>query len=156
MVKRWLLKIHQYSHVKLPKELRQESENWRNYLQMDAVSYNQLIQLVTPSIIKQDKTFLMRQAISLHETHCHSQVPAPGRYSKEVEFFNPTRRSVPSRWITNWSEFRSVFHFHSVSLKRTFWSTGSVLWVQLNSSVTTYDKSLPVDLSPSRRNIDCS
>ena len=47
------------------KELREDPDDWRNYLRMDEDAYNQLLHLVTPIIERQNT--VMRESISPHE-----------------------------------------------------------------------------------------
>ncbi|XP_066139302.1 uncharacterized protein [Euwallacea fornicatus] len=63
--KKWLLQRHEYSHVKLLRELNAEPKDYRNYLRMDETTYLKLLSMVTPLIQKQDT--VMRKAISPHE-----------------------------------------------------------------------------------------
>ncbi|KAL4141558.1 hypothetical protein QTP88_004182 [Uroleucon formosanum] len=63
--KDWLLKRSQYSHVNLLNELRFHPEDWHNYLRMDEETYFELLQLVTPLIVKQDTH--LRKSITPHE-----------------------------------------------------------------------------------------
>lgn len=59
----WLLKRGQ---VNLLRELRLESEDWRNYLRMDVNTYEKLLNLVTPGIIFY--LYLFRK-LNLHGHH---------------------------------------------------------------------------------------
>ncbi|KAL5246308.1 hypothetical protein ACI65C_013716 [Semiaphis heraclei] len=61
--KDWLLKRSQYSHVNLLNELRFHPED--QSLRMDEETYFELLQLVTPLIVKQDTH--LRKSITPHE-----------------------------------------------------------------------------------------
>ncbi|VVC40986.1 Hypothetical protein CINCED_3A010497 [Cinara cedri] len=63
--KDWLLKRSQYSHIHLLNELLFHPEYWHNYLRMDKETYLELLQLVTPLIIKQDTH--LQKSITPHE-----------------------------------------------------------------------------------------
>ncbi|CAI6377837.1 unnamed protein product [Macrosiphum euphorbiae] len=63
--KDWLLKRSQYSLINLLNELRFHPEDWHNYLRMDEETYFELLQLVTPLIVKQDTH--LRKSIPPHE-----------------------------------------------------------------------------------------
>ena len=41
--RKWLLKRHNFSHIKLLRELRDEPNDWRNYLRMDIETYTHLL-----------------------------------------------------------------------------------------------------------------
>lgn len=83
--RQWLLKRNQFSHVKLLRELRREPEDWRIYLRMDIETYNFLLKLVTPEIMKQSTC--MRKAISPHERLAATlRYLATGRSYKDLEF----------------------------------------------------------------------
>lgn len=64
-VKEWLLKRRIYSHIHLLNELKFAPEDWFNYLRMDEDTYLELLQKVSPHIIKQDTH--LREAITPHE-----------------------------------------------------------------------------------------
>ena len=62
-VKKWYLCRREQGHTRLLRELRDdEPEDYRNFLRMDAESYDELLNLVMPMIVKQNTT--MREAIS--------------------------------------------------------------------------------------------
>nr|CAH7727216.1 unnamed protein product [Callosobruchus chinensis] len=52
MVEEWLLKGHEFSHVRLLREL--ESDDCCNYLRMDTGTCNHLLKCVTPYIRRQN------------------------------------------------------------------------------------------------------
>ena len=61
--KDWFLKRETYGHVNLLQELRvNEPEDFRNFLRMDAPSFDELLGLVEPLIRKEDT--VMRPSIS--------------------------------------------------------------------------------------------
>lgn len=62
--KEWLAR-KRFNHVNLLSELRAYPKDWKNYLRMDEPTYLDLLNLVTPSISKQNTT--MREAITPHE-----------------------------------------------------------------------------------------
>ena len=77
--------MHNFSHIKLLRELRDEPNDWRNYLRMDIETYTHLLELVTPHIIKQDTC--MRTAISPHERLTATlRFLVAGRSYKDLEF----------------------------------------------------------------------
>lgn len=81
----WLLKRGQYSHIRLLRELRDEPDDWRNYLRMDSSAYSRLLELVTPYVKKEDTC--MRKAISPHERLTATlRFLATGRSYKDLEF----------------------------------------------------------------------
>lgn len=64
--KEWLKDRPKYSHIKLLKELKSLApDDFKNFLRMDNETYDNLLEIVTPLIIKQNT--LMRDAISPHE-----------------------------------------------------------------------------------------
>lgn len=84
-VKEWLLKRNQFSHINLLEELRLEVDDWRNYLRMDESCYLQLLELVTPLIVKRDT--VMRPAISAHERLSATlRFLATGRNYEDLKF----------------------------------------------------------------------
>lgn len=61
--KTWFLQRAKYGHVELLAELRtNEPHDYRNFLRMDALSFDELLELVSPYIRKCDT--IMRQSIS--------------------------------------------------------------------------------------------
>ena len=65
--------------------LRGEPDDWRNYLRMDTSAYCQLLELVTPYILKQDTC--MRKAITPHEKLTATiRYLETGRSLKDLEF----------------------------------------------------------------------
>lgn len=96
--RKWLLKRGQYSHINLLKELSTESNDWRNYLRMDATTYNRLLALVSPYIKKDDTC--MRKAISPHERLSATlRFLATGRSYKDLEFTTIVSKPALSRII---------------------------------------------------------
>ncbi|KAJ8041187.1 hypothetical protein HOLleu_11928 [Holothuria leucospilota] len=64
--KKWFLRRNQLGHARLLRELRDdEPDDYRNFLRMDAASYDELLNLVRPIIQKKDT--IMREAISANE-----------------------------------------------------------------------------------------
>lgn len=63
--KKWLLNRKINSHINLLKDLRDDPNDWRNYLRMDENAYNELLHLVSPLIQRQNT--VMRESISPHE-----------------------------------------------------------------------------------------
>ncbi|KAG5893849.1 hypothetical protein JTB14_002575 [Gonioctena quinquepunctata] len=62
-VKSWLLKRNKFGHDRLVTELRLTSAaDYRNYLRMDAATFSELLEMVTPFI--QKITTNMKEAIS--------------------------------------------------------------------------------------------
>ncbi len=61
----WLMKKQVFSHITLLDTLRDEPNDWRNYLRMGEDTYMELLNLVSPLIRKQDT--VMRKSISPHE-----------------------------------------------------------------------------------------
>lgn len=83
--RKWLLKRQHFSHIKLLRELRDERNDWRNYLRMDIDTYTYLLELVTPHINKENTC--MRTAISAHERLTATlRFLATGRSYKDLEF----------------------------------------------------------------------
>ncbi|KAJ8939877.1 hypothetical protein NQ318_023217 [Aromia moschata] len=83
--RQWLLKRQHFSHTTLLRELRDEPNDWRNYLRMDIDTYTYLLELVTPHIIKENTC--MRTAISPHERLTATlRFLATGRSYKDLEF----------------------------------------------------------------------
>lgn len=83
--RKWLLKRQRFSHIRLLHELRDDPNDWRNYLRMDIDTYSYLLELVTPHITKQDTC--MRTAISPHERLTATlRFLATGRSYKDLEF----------------------------------------------------------------------
>ena len=71
--------------MRLLRELRDEPNDWRNYLRMDIDTYTFLLELVTPHIKKEDSC--MRTAISPHERLTATlRFLATGRSYKDLEF----------------------------------------------------------------------
>lgn len=97
--RKWLLKRSQYSHINLLKELSiNDNNDWRNYLRMDATTYNRLLELVTPFIKKDDTC--MRKAISSHERLSATlRFLATERSYKDLEFTTIVSKSSLSRII---------------------------------------------------------
>ncbi|XP_046682066.1 putative nuclease HARBI1 [Homalodisca vitripennis] len=83
--RQWLLQKRTFSHTKLLRELRNEPNDWRNYLKMDEDTYIDLLRLVSPIILKNDT--VMRRAISPHERLSATlRFLATGRSLKDMEF----------------------------------------------------------------------
>lgn len=84
--KEWLLKRQRYSHTTLLMELATSEENdFRNYLRMDLDTYNELLSLVTPLLLKQDTC--MRKSISPHERLSATlRYLATGRSYEDLKF----------------------------------------------------------------------
>ena len=60
--KQWFLQRAKFGHSELLKELRNnEPDDYKNFLRMDGLSFDELLELVGPHIIKQDT--VMRNAI---------------------------------------------------------------------------------------------
>ena len=59
------MKKQVFSHITLLDTLRDEPNDWRNYLRMGEDTYMELLNLVSPLIRKQDT--VMRKSISPHE-----------------------------------------------------------------------------------------
>ena len=82
--KEWFLQRSTFGHTKLLRELsHNEPSDLKNFLRMDAESYNELLQMVEPLIEKQ--TTNMRQPISYTWS-----APAPD-FSDSCTFFNSLR-----------------------------------------------------------------
>ncbi|CAI6376995.1 unnamed protein product [Macrosiphum euphorbiae] len=71
--RKWLLKKREFSHINLLRELRNEPNDWRNYLRMDEETYVELLKLVSPFIVKKDT--VMRKAISTREALSYLTIP---------------------------------------------------------------------------------
>lgn len=85
MEPRIVAKEKELSYVKLLKELRNEPNDWRNYLRMDEDTYVELLGLVSPLIAKADT--VMRRAISPHERLSATlRFLATGRSLKDMEY----------------------------------------------------------------------
>ena len=83
--KKWLLKRKTHSHINLMKDLREDPDDWRNYLRMDENAYNELLRLVTPIIQRQNT--VMRECISPHERlSCTLRFLATGRSYRDLRF----------------------------------------------------------------------
>lgn len=83
--KDWLQKRSRYSHVNFLEELRLEPRDWMNYLRMDAGTYEELLVLVSPLIIKKDT--VMRAAITPHERLTATlRYLATGRTFEDMKF----------------------------------------------------------------------
>lgn len=94
----WLLKKREFSHVKLLKELRNEPNDWRNYLRMDEETYIELLRLVSPFIAKADT--VMRRAITPHERlSAVLRFLATGRSLKDMEYSTAISKPALSRII---------------------------------------------------------
>ena len=64
--KKWFLRRRELGHARLLRELRDdEPEDYRNFLRMDAASYDELLDMVRPLIQKEDT--IMREAIPPNE-----------------------------------------------------------------------------------------
>lgn len=61
--KKWLIERKKFSHIILLKEL--DSDHFRNYLRMDYDCFNELLNLVSPLILKQNAC--MRESVSAEE-----------------------------------------------------------------------------------------
>ncbi|CAH4034440.1 unnamed protein product [Pieris brassicae] len=62
-VKNWLMKRHELSHMNVMRHL--EADEFRNFLRMDSECFEELLNMVSPLIQKQDT--LMRESISPRE-----------------------------------------------------------------------------------------
>lgn len=83
--KKWLLRRNVHSHINLMKDLREDPNDWRNYLRMDECAYKELLRLVTPVI--QRKNTVMRESISPHERlSCTLRFLATGRSYRDLRF----------------------------------------------------------------------
>ncbi|GFO37059.1 hypothetical protein PoB_006356400 [Plakobranchus ocellatus] len=92
-VKQWLLKRPKQSHTTLLEELRLYPADFQNYLRMDHDIYNELLQLISPLIVKQDTN--CRDAITPHERLAVTLTYlATGRSYADLVFQTP-RRSHP-------------------------------------------------------------
>lgn len=95
--------VFEKKSVNLLKELNIESivndnKDWRNYLRMDATTYNRLLELVTPCIKKDDAC--MRKSISPHERLSATlRFLAIGRSYKDLEFTTIVSEPSLSRTI---------------------------------------------------------
>ncbi|GFS15050.1 hypothetical protein ElyMa_006761800 [Elysia marginata] len=65
-VKQWLLMRPKQSDTTLLEELRLYPDDFQNYLRMDYDIYNELLQLISPLIVKQDTNFNFRDTITPH------------------------------------------------------------------------------------------
>lgn len=93
-----MLKRGQYVHINLLKELSNKSNDWRNYLRMDATTYIQLLELVMP-YIKKDDTCMIK-AISPHERLSATlRFLTTGRNYKDLEFTTIISKPVLNRII---------------------------------------------------------
>lgn len=64
--KKWFLRRRELGHARLLRELRDdEPEDFRNFLRMNAASYDELLDMVRPLIQKEDT--IMREAIPASE-----------------------------------------------------------------------------------------
>lgn len=63
--KEWLLKRNKYSYTNLLNGLKLDPGDWFNYLRMDEETYFELLNFITPLIIRNNTHF--REAISPHE-----------------------------------------------------------------------------------------
>lgn len=89
----WLMKKQVFSHITLLDTLRDEPNDWRNYLRMGEDTYMELLNLVSPLIRKQDT--VMRKSISPHEKLTATlRFLATGRSLKDMEY--STAISKPS------------------------------------------------------------
>ncbi|XP_074034628.1 uncharacterized protein [Leptinotarsa decemlineata] len=83
--RKWLLKRQHFFCITLLRELRDEPNDWRNYVRMEIETYTYLLELVTPHIIKENTC--MRTAISPHERLTATlRFLATGRSYKDLEF----------------------------------------------------------------------
>lgn len=84
-VKPWLLKRDLFSHTNLIAELRSEPDDFRNYLRMDESTYQHLLDLVTPLILRADS--VMRRSITPHERLSATlRFLATGRSYEDMKF----------------------------------------------------------------------
>ena len=83
--KKWLLKRRIHSHINLINDLKEDPNDWRNYLRMDENAYNELLQMITPIIERQNT--VMRISISPHERlSCTLRFLATGRSYRDLRF----------------------------------------------------------------------
>ncbi len=79
------MKKQVFSHITLLDTLRDEQNDWRNYLRMGEDTYMELLNLVSPLIRKQDT--VMRKSISPHEKLTATlRFLATGRSLKDMEY----------------------------------------------------------------------
>lgn len=80
-----MLKRNLFSHTNLIAELRREPDDFRNYLRMDESTYQHLLDLVTPLILRADS--VMRRAITPHERLSATlRFLATGRSYEDMKF----------------------------------------------------------------------
>ncbi|KAJ8869690.1 hypothetical protein PR048_028684 [Dryococelus australis] len=128
--------------VFLSKELRGESDDWRNYLRMDYSAFSQLIELVTPYIKKQDTC--MRKAISPHGRFAASlRFLATGRSYKDLEFTiivsKPTlNKIIPENCETHYRSLKEdcMNSIGDVFAHKFFSSVGGIFLFQQNPHET--------------------
>ncbi|GFR92459.1 protein ANTAGONIST OF LIKE HETEROCHROMATIN PROTEIN 1 [Elysia marginata] len=93
MGKKWLLMRPKQSDTTLLEELRLYPDDFQNYLRMDYDIYNELLEVISPLIVKQDTHF--RDAITPHERLAATLgYLATGRSFEDLKFF--TRISAQS------------------------------------------------------------
>lgn len=86
-VKQWLQKRETYTHLNLLKEIQLTAEDadYKNYFRMDEKSFNELLQMITPYIIKQDTC--MRKSITPKEKLAVTlRYLATGRNIEDLKF----------------------------------------------------------------------
>lgn len=96
--KKWFLRRRMYSHINLINELREQPDDWRNYLRMDETAYTELLGFVTPLIQRQNT--VMRQCISPHERlSCTLRFLATGRPYRDLRFTTAISHQALSKII---------------------------------------------------------
>lgn len=96
--KSWIEKRAIYSHVNLIKEFMNEPNDFRNYLRMDETTYRYLLELIRPSI-KRDDT-VMKRSITPHERLSATlRFLATGRTYEDLKFSTCISKSALSNII---------------------------------------------------------
>ena len=97
--KDWFLKRREYGHVNLLRELRaNEPDDFRNFLRMDAPSFDELLGLVAPLIRKEDT--VMRSSISPSERLSITlRYLASGNSFEDLKFLTATSPQAIGRLV---------------------------------------------------------
>lgn len=85
-VKKWKTDRNMFGHMPLVRELKENyPDDYRNYLRMDAETFDKLLSLIKHKIVKQDT--IMRQSISAEERLAATlRYLATGRSFKDLSF----------------------------------------------------------------------
>ncbi len=124
-MKNWLEKRDKYSHINLLKDISYtELDDYKNYLRMSEESFNKLLRMVEPYLIREDT--VMRKSLPVYDRLVLTlRYLATGRNFEDLKFsavMSP--RSISSAVFIIFKKFSLFFHKlrHKIICQKLEWS----------------------------------